>query len=322
MVKALNMRAERARERGAVRRESLWQNIVRHPYLYLFAIPGIVFFIMIKIIPSLGGYIAWTEYNIFKGMWASPFVGWKHFEKMFRYPDFFKIFRNTFMIGLYRIVFGFPVPIILAFLLNEITHVRFKRFVQTTVYLPYFLSWVIISQLFMNILHPDSGLLNIFLNKIFGVEPIFFFAKEKLFQPIATVTYVWKTAGYQSIIYLAALTTIDPNLYESASIDGANRWQQVWKITIPCIMPTIIILLLLAIGQFLKIGFDQIYTLMNPLVQSTADIFDTYVYRVGLSEGRYSFATAIGLFKSMIGLMLLVGANFAVKRISGTGLFK
>ncbi len=304
-----------------VKRNPLYQNITGHPILYLMVLPGLLFFFFIRIIPVAGSVIAWQEYSIFRGILRSPWVGWKHFQEMFIYYDFLRIFRNTLLIGLYRIIFGFPIPIILAFLLNEVVQ-RFKRVAQTILYLPYFLSWVIVSQLFMNILHPDSGVVNIFLRDVLGVEPIFFFSKEHLFQPIVTISYIWKTAGYQSIIYLAALTTIDPNLYESAAIDGASRWQQVWRITIPSIMPTIVVLLLLAIGRFMEIGFDQIYTLMNPLVQSTGDIFDTYVYRVGLIEGRYSFTTAIGLFKSIVGFILIVGANYFSKKMSDEQLFR
>ncbi|HEC62310.1 MAG TPA: sugar ABC transporter permease [bacterium] len=298
------------------------KSIKQHPYLYLFALPAIVFFVMIRVVPVLGSIIAWQDFQIFRGIWGSPWVGWDNFIEMFRYSNFFRIFRNTLLIGLYRIVFGFPVPIILALLLNEVGRDWFKRFVQTTIYLPYFLSWIVVAQLFMSILNPDTGIVNSVLSRFFGVKPIFFFVKEQLFQPLATLTYIWKTSGYQSIIYLAALTTIDPNLYEAASIDGASRWQQMWKITIPYLMPTIMILLLLAIGQFMRIGFDQIYNLMNPLVQSTADIFDTYVYRVGLLEGQYSFTAAVGVFKSLVGVILLVGANLVARKMMGAGLFK
>lgn len=305
-----------------MKQNTFMQSIKDHPYLYLFALPALVFFVMIRVVPVLGSIIAWQDFKIFRGIWDSPWVGWDNFREMFRYSDFFKIFYNTLSIGLYRIIFGFPVPILLALLLNEVGRPWFKRSVQTTIYMPYFLSWIVVAQLFMSILNPDTGIVNMVLSRFFGVEPIFFFAKENLFHPLVTLTYIWKISGYQSIIYLAALTTIDPNLYEAASIDGASRWQQMWKITIPYLMPTIVILLLLGIGQFMRIGFDQIYNMMNPLVQSKADIFDTYVYRVGLLEGQYSFTAAVGLFKSLVGVILLVIANLVAKKTMGAGLFK
>jgi len=304
------------------KRENLFQNISRHYILYLMVLPGLVFFVCIRLIPVAGSIIAWQEYSIFRGIFHSKWVGWKNFQELFAYYDFYRIFGNTLTIGLYRIIFGFPVPIILALLMNEVSHERFKKAIQSSLYLPYFLSWVVVAQLFYSILHPSSGIVNIFLQKTIGIEPIFFLAKDKLFQPIVTATFIWKYSGYYSIVYLAALASIDPQLYEAATIDGANRLQQLWAVTIPSLLPIMVIMLLLSIGRFLEIGFDQIYNLMNPLVLSTGDIFDTYVYRVGLQEGRYSLTTAVSLFKAVIGLILISCGNALAKKLTGEGFFK
>ncbi len=306
----------------SVQKETIFQNILRHRFLYLMVIPGLLFFICIRLTPIAGSIIAWQKYSIFRGIFHSTWVGWKNFRELLNYYDFYRIFRNTLIIGLYRIVFGFPFPIILALLINEVTHKASKKIIQTCLYLPYFISWVVIAQLFYSMLHPSSGIINILLSRVFKIEAVFFLGKEELFQPIVTIAYIWKFSGYYSIIYLAALTTIDPQLYEAATIDGAGRWRQLWAVTFPSLMPIMVIMLLLSIGRFLEIGFDQIYNLMNPLVQSTGDIFDTYVYRVGLLEGRYSLATAVGLFKAVIGVVLVTGGNALAKKVTGEGFFK
>ena len=306
---------------AAVKKESIPQNIVRHPFLYLLALPGVVFFVMFRIIPSLGSVIAWQDFNIFAGILNSPWVGWKNFSDMVAYHNFGRILRNSLIIGLYKVIFTFPPPLILALMLNEVRNIKFKRTVQTLVYMPHFLSWVIVSQIFINILSPQGGIINIVLNRLFGLEPIFFMGKEAFFRPIVVISSIWKESGFESIIYLASLAAISSELYEAAAIDGATRWQQLRRITLPSLVPTITILLLLRIGRFLEIGFDQIYTLANPLVWPVADIFDTYVYRKGLLEGAYSITTAVNLFKTVVGFVLLLGGNAAAKRLTGRSLF-
>lgn len=312
----------KAKRELLVRKETIFQNILRHRILYLMVIPGLLFFICIRLTPTAGSIIAWQKYSIFRGVFHSTWVGWKNFNELLNYYDFYRIFRNTLLIGLYRIVVGFPFPIILALLINEVIHKVSKKIIQSCLYLPYFISWVVIAQLFYSMLHPSSGIVNIVLSRVFRLDAVFFFGKEGLFQPIVTITYMWKFSGYYSIIYLAALTTIDPQLYEAATIDGAGRWRQLWAVTFPSLMPIMVVMLLLSIGRFLEIGFDQVYNLMNPLVQSTGDIFDTYVYRVGLLEGRYSLATAVGLFKAVIGVVLVTGGNALAKNTTGEGFFK
>jgi putative aldouronate transport system permease protein len=302
-------------------RESLFKNIRKHHRLYILALPGILFFIMFRIVPSLGSVIAWQKYNIFAGILDSEWVGWQNFINMVRYYNFTRILRNSLIIGLYKIIFTFPAPLILALLLNEVQSIRFKRSVQTLVYMPHFLSWVVVSGIFINILSPQGGAVNIVLEKVFGMESIFFMGKERWFRPVVVISSIWKESGFESIIYLAGIAAISNSLYEAASIDGASRWQQLRRITLPSLLPTIVILLLLRVGRFLEIGFDQIYTLANPLVWSVADIFDTYVYRKGLLDGAYSITTAVNLFKTVVGFVLLMGANTAAKRATGRSLF-
>lgn len=283
-------------------------------------IPGIVYFIMFRIIPSFGSIIAWQKYNIFKGIWGSPWVGWANFQRMFAYPDFGRILYNTLAIGGMIIIFGFPVPIVLALLLNEVRSKGFKRLMQTLWYMPHFLSWVIVGQLVYSVLSPTSGIVNVII-KALGGESIFFMAQGALFKPIAVLAHIWKESGFTSIIYIAAISGIDPNLYEAAEIDGAGRWTQMWRITLPLIMPTVVIMLLLGIGRFLEVGFDHIWNLLNSVVWSDGDILNTYIYRVGLQDGRYSLTTAIGLFKALVSFVLLIGGNKLSEKLTGRGFF-
>ena len=302
------------------RRDTFLSSVRHHPLLYAMAIPGIVYFIMFRIIPSFGSIIAWQKYNIFKGIWGSPWVGWENFQRMFAYPDFGRILYNTLAIGGMIIIFGFPVPILLALLLNEVRSKGFKRLMQTLWYMPHFLSWVIVGQLVYSILSPTSGIVNVII-KALGGESIFFMAQGGLFKPIAVLAHIWKESGFTSIIYIAAISGIDPNLYEAAEIDGAGRWTQMWRITLPLIMPTVVIMLLLGIGRFPEVGFDHIWNLLNSVVWSDGDILNTYIYRVGLQDGRYSLTTAIGLFKALVSFVLLIGGNKLSEKLTGRGFF-
>ena len=325
MIPVMNVKTMRSSVKQPVlrkrRRISLIANVRRHAYHYLLALPGIVFLIMFRIIPALGSVIAWQNYSIFGGILGSQWVGWQNFHDMIAYHDFTRILSNTLILGFLRVVFTFAPPIILALLITEVQNQRFKRVVQTLVYLPHFLSWVIVSQLVINILSPQGGLVNVALGRIFGTEPVFFMARESFFRPIFVSATIWKTSGFESIIYLASIAAIDPQLFDAAAIDGAGRMQQIWRITLPSIFPTIVILTLLRIGNFLNIGFDQIYTLSNPLTWGVADIFDTYVYRVGLLGGAYSLTTAVNLFKAVVGFVLLKGCDSLAQRLTGSSLF-
>jgi putative aldouronate transport system permease protein len=303
------------------RPEALLRNIRKHPQLYLLVLPGFLFLVFFRVIPALGSIVAWQDFSIFAGFRNSEWVGWQNFVDMFQYNFFGRIFRNSLIIGLQRVLFSFPVPIILSLLLNEVRGGPFRRTVQTIAYFPHFLSWVIVSQIFLNLMSPDAGLVNVIRSNLFGLEPRFFMIETQYFRPMVVISYIWRQAGFDSIIYLAALSAIDPQLYEAASIDGASRWKQLIHITLPSLLPTIVTLFLINIGRFLEIGFDQIWTLSNPLVWEVADIFDTYVYRAGLLEGAYSLTTAVNLFKAGLSFVLLFGANALAKRSTGTGIF-
>ncbi|MFP4551072.1 MAG: ABC transporter permease [Spirochaetales bacterium] len=296
-------------------------SVRKHYQLYILVIPGFLFLVMFRVIPGFGSLIAFQDFSIFGGFWESEWVGLKNFRDMFLYHNFMRIFRNSLIIGFQRVVFSFPIPILLALLLNEVRAQGYKRTIQTLAYFPHFLSWVIVSQIFINLLNPDGGLVNVIRENLFGLDPRFFMIERSFFRPIVVVSYTWKQAGFDSIIYLAALSAIDPQLYEAAAIDGAGRWRQLWSITLASLAPTIVTLLLINIGRFLEIGFDQIWTLANPIVWEVADIFDTYVYRAGLLDGAYSLTTAVNLFKSAVSLVLLLGANSLAKRFSGTSIF-
>ena len=311
--------AQMLRLRG--RSAAALKSLRRHPLLYLMVLPGVAYFVIFKIVPLLGCVVAWQDFNIFAGFFDSPWVGWKHFNVMFTYYDFLNILRNTLVISILNLTVGFLPPIILALVLNEIRNRYFLRTAQTLIYLPHFLSWVIVAQVFKTILSPGGGTVNVLLNGIFGIEPVYFMVRESLFPFIVVSASIWRNAGYSSIIYLASLAAIDPQLYESAAIVGANRWQQTWHITLPCLQPTMVTIFLLNIGHLLFVGFDMIYNLQNDLVLGVSDVFDTYLYRVGILGGQYSMTTAVGLFQSVAGFILLVGGNYLAKRWTGRGLF-
>lgn len=285
-----------------------WINdIVRDRYLYLLLLPGLIMLMIFKYAPMYGLSIAFKDYNIFAGINASQWVGMLQFERLFRNPNFIQIISNTFIISTAKLIFGFPAPIILSLLLNEIKNLKFKKFTQTVVYLPHFISWVIFGGIIIDFLSPD-GIINELI-QIFGHQPINFLIRKDLFRSILVSTNIYKSIGWGTIIYMAAISTIDPALYEAAIIDGATKVQRIWKITLPMIKSVIIILFILSLGNILNAGFEQIFILYNPIVYETGDILDTYVYRKGIVSTNYSLATAAGLFKSVIALVLIIGTN-------------
>jgi putative aldouronate transport system permease protein len=302
------------------RERSLLQYVLRHQALYIMLVPGVLYFIVFKYVPMLGAVIAFQDYNIFKGFIHSDWVGFKWFHQLFTYPQFTRLFKNTLIISFYQIVFAFPAPIILACLLNELTHMRLKRWVQTIVYLPHFLSWTIIFGLAYALLSQQVGLVNHLIVQS-GGEPIHFFQTPAYFRTIIVSSGIWKEMGWNSIIFLASLAGISPSLYEAAKIDGAGRWKQFIHITIPGLLPAVMILMLLKIGYVLDLGFEQIYIFLNPLTFETGDVLDTFAYRAGILNGQYSLSTAIGLFKSVIGLLLLIIANRTSRATTGESLY-
>lgn len=287
--------------------------------LYTMVLPGLLYFIVFKYVPLLGSVIAFQDFQILNGIWKSPWVGFKHFEFMFTYPDIVLVLKNTLLLGAYQLVFGFPAPILLAILLNEVRLMFLKKTIQTFFYLPHFLSWVIVGGLIFELLSL-GGFVNT-LRTWFGAEPVLYMQRESFFRTIFILSSIWKEIGWGAIIYLAAIAGINPSLYEAAKVDGAGKFRQIWSITLPALMPTIMILLLLKIGNFLELGFDHVYVLLTPSTIAVGDIIDTYVYRTGILEGQYSFTTAVGLFKSIVGFVLLYGCNYMAKKTTQQGLF-
>ena len=290
----------------------------RAKYLFLLMAPGLVFFVIFRYVPIYGVTLAFKDFVAADGILGSPWVGLKYINRLFTYPGVGRVFMNTVEISLLRLLFGFPAPIILALMLNELRVGAFKRTVQTISYLPHFLSWVVIAGLVRQVLSPSTGLFGYLYSLIPGVEgvPPVLLSDQQWFITIVIVSDVWQSIGWGTIIYLAAIAGINPELYEVATIDGAGRFRLMWRITIPSIAPVIVILFILRIGNLLEGGFDQIFNLYNPAVYEVADIIDTYVYRIGLEGIQYSFATAVGLTQNVIGCILLLLANRITKSIS------
>jgi len=285
-----------------------WKYFIKNKWLYFLLIPGFLYLFIFKYIPMFGIVIAFQDLSLVKGILGSDWVGFKHFEYLFKSESFYTVLKNSLLISIYQIIFGFPAPILLSLMLNEIRHMLFKRISQTVLYLPHFISWVILSGIIINLLSPSTGGINRIIENL-GGEPIHFLIKPEYFRTILVSAEIWKDLGWGTIIYLAALTSIDPTLYESATIDGANRLQRIWYISLPGIGTTIVILLVLRVGNIMDNGFEQIFMLYNPMTYAVADVFETYTYRVGLLEGRLSFSAAVGLFKSVVGFILIIGAN-------------
>lgn len=295
--------------------KSRYLSLIKKYYqYYLIALPGIIIFILFRYVPMTGITIAFKDFSLNKGIFDSPWAGLKWFEFLFVNDDFMMALKNTVIISLYKLVFNFPAPIILALLLNEVKKQAFKRTIQTIVYLPHFISWVILGGIAYALLSQGAEII-----QLFGMEKSPMIDPSK-FRTFLVLSEMWKSIGWGTVVYLAAISGIDPALYEAAVIDGANRLQQVRHITLPCISSTIIILLILRVGHILNAGFDQIFILYNSLVYDVADILDTYVYRVGLTMGRFSLATAAGLFKSVVGLLLVLFSNWLAKRVGEEGL--
>lgn len=285
-------------------------------------LPVVVYFIIFKYVPMGGIVIAFKNYKISKGIWGSAWCGLNNFYQAFRTATFTRSVRNTLIISGLKLLFGFPAPILLALMLNEVTHKRYQRAVQTISYLPHFLSWVVLAGLFQQLLSPNNGAVNYLLKQFFGLkESIFFLGDNNYFRGTLVVTDIWKNVGWSSIIYLATISGIDPALYEAASCDGATRFQSTFYITLPMLASTIVVMLILNVGSIMDAGFDQVFNLYNSAVYASGDIIDTYVYRIGIGDMKYSLSTAVGLFKNVIGFVLVVGTNMIAKRISGEGIW-
>ncbi|WP_320991108.1 ABC transporter permease subunit [Hungatella sp.] len=290
-----------------------------HKVLYLLMVPGLLYFVLFRYLPMFGLVIAFKDYNIFKGIWASDWVGLVNFEALVHSSDFWNVMKNTLVISLTKILIGFPIPILLAILLNDIKSMRFKRVTQTFLYLPHFLSWVVIGGIMLNLFSPVFGLAGEVFRTL-GIEPVNIMAKKGSIFWVVIFSDVWKEAGWSTIVFLAALTQVDESLYEAAKMDGANKFKQMLHITLPCISSIVIVMLILRIGKVMNAGFEQILVLQNPITMESIDIFDTYVYREGLGRGSYSFAAAVDTFKSVIALILVTSANKISKMFGEEGI--
>ncbi|MCU6712794.1 ABC transporter permease subunit [Paenibacillus sp. J5C_2022] len=286
----------------------------------LMFLPCLLYYIFFKYLPMFGIIISFKNYNLFRGIWESEWVGFHYYRMFFSNPDFLLLMKNTFLLGFYNLVFGFPAPIILAILFNELRSMVFKRFVQTVSYLPHFISNVIVAGMVVMFLSPTGGWVNEMLG-LFGIGPINFMVEAEMFRSVFVGSEIWQHTGWASIIYLAALTGIDPSLYEAAEIDGASRMRKIWHVTLPGIRTAVIILLILNIGKIIEIGFEKVFLLYNPATYSTADILSTYTYRVGITQGNFSYASAIDLFTGIISLIFLLSANYLSRRFSDSSLW-
>ena len=288
--------------------------------LYLMLLPGILFFVIYRYIPMFGLVIGFQNFNPGLGFFRSKFAGFRHFERLFTDPVFFRLFRNTLLISFYNLLFFFPLPIILALLMNEVRSLKFKKVIQTLTYLPHFVSWVVICSMTFTIFTTESGYLNLFLFKNFGIK-VPFLTSEAWFRPMIILQHIWRDTGWGTILFMAALSSIDPQLYEAAEIDGATRWQQTWNISLPCLRPTIIVLLILRLGHMLDTGVEQFILMVNPLNRGVGEVFDTYVYRIGIQQGQFSYSTVIGMFRSVVSLVMVYLANLLAKKTGEEGIF-
>ncbi|WP_391563914.1 ABC transporter permease [Paenibacillus cremeus] len=284
------------------------------------ALPGILYFVLFKYLPMWGILIAFQNFSPYLGLWKSHWVGFEHFQRFFSNPDFWMLLRNTMAINLLKLIFFFPTPIILSLLLNEVRLMAYKRVIQSILYMPHFLSWVIIAGITFLMCSKGTGIINKLL-VAFGYDKIDFLTNPDLFWVMLVIQNMWKDAGWGTIIFLAAIAGADPQLYEAAKIDGANRLRQMWHVTLPAIRPVIVILFILRIGEIMDVGFEQVFLMMNGAVTNVAEVFDTYVYRVGVQQGQFSFSTAAGLFKSVIGFLLVILANKFAKKMGEDGVY-
>lgn len=297
-----------------------WAQIKKNKALYLMLLPGILYFVVFKYVPMGGLVIAFQDYQPFLGILDSPFVGMTHFIRLFTEDTFMMLMRNTLIMFFLNITISFPFPILLALLLNEVNNRRLKKSIQTIIYLPHFMSWVIVVSIFYVLLTTEGGVINNIIES-FGGERIAFLTSKAWLRPMYIFQDLWKGAGWGTIVYLAAITSVDEQLYEAADMDGAGKLRKMWHITLPCIRPTIVTLLILKIGSILDMGFEHMFLLMNSMNREVAQIFDTYVFTAGIQNGQLSYSTAVGLFKGLVGLILVVFANRLAKKFGEDGIY-
>ena len=297
------------------KKSRLIKDIIKNKYNYLFFLPAAAIIIIFHYIPMYGITIAFKDFMIRKGILGSPWIGLYHFQRLFESGKFWQVLNNTIIISLLKLVFGFPAPVLFAIFINEIRNMKFKKAVQTISYLPHFLSWVVVAGMLMDLLSPSHGVIN-YIIQLFGGAPVYFMAEPDYFRSILVVTDIWKEVGWATIIYLAAIAGIEQDQYDSAFMDGANRFQVMRHITLPSILSVVTIVFILRLGKLLNAGFDQVFNLYNDAVRTTGDIIDTFVYRQGILDMNYSYSTAVSLFKNIIGLVLVLGSNLVIRKIS------
>jgi putative aldouronate transport system permease protein len=304
----------------AAARSRLWVNILNYKYMYILALPGVLYFILFKFVPMWGLLLAFLDYNPYSGFSGSEWIGLKNFKELFADSNFYIMLRNTFAINIFGLILMFPVPIFLSLMLNEVRHEVFKKLNQSIVYLPHFLSWVVVVSMTFFILSSEIGIVNKLLSDA-GYERILFLSNPNYFWGLITVQNMWKEAGWGTIIFLAAMAGVDPQRYEAAVVDGASRFRQIWHITLPAIRPTILILLILRLGHMADVGFEQVLLMLNPLVMSVAEVFDTYAYTHGILKGQISVGVTVGMFKGVVGLILVLASNYTVKKMGQDGIY-
>jgi putative aldouronate transport system permease protein len=292
----------------------------QHKWLYIMLIPGALYFIIFRYIPMGGIVIAFQQYSPFTGILNSKWVGFTHFKNFFNGTDFWMLLKNTLGISILSLIFYFPAPIILSLLLNEIKHQRYKKLIQTFIYIPHFISWVIVASLTYTLFNINDGIINEVINAVIG-HTVNFLGLPQYFRGLIVGQSIWKETGYGTIIFLAALSGVDTQLYEAAKVDGAGRWRLMWHITLPAIKGTIIIMLILKVGAILNTGYEQIFLMRNSLNISTAEVFDTYIYQKGITNAQYSYSTASGLFKSVVGMIMVLGSNWLAKKSGESGIY-
>lgn len=304
----------------SLRRPAWRARIKKNLFLYLMFLPVALYYLIFKYAPMFGLVIAFKDYNAFVGILGSKWVGMKYFDQFIHSMYFGRLIRNTLAISFLDLLVNFPAPIILALMLNEVQHKRLKSVVQTISYLPHFVSTVVIVGILVNFLSLSTGLINNILAAV-GLQRVHFLAEPRYFWPIFTLMNVWRSVGWSSIIYIAALSGIDPTLYEAAVVDGAGRWRQLFCVTLPALLPTIVTLLIMRVGHVLDVGYEAIILMYNPQIYETADVISTYVYRRGLIDADYSFAAAVGLFQSLVGMLMVMGANALSRKLTETSLW-
>lgn len=293
----------------------VWKDVKKNRMLYLFLLPAILLTLIFSYMPMWGIIIAFKDFKMARGIWDSDWVGLYHFKKLFTDPNFYRVLKNTLIIGISSLIVKFPVTIIFTILVNEIMNTRFKKVVQTITYLPHFLSWVVVGTFVYQVLSPTSGVINLLLVKLGLLDKsIYFMAQPNMFVPIFLIASLWKETGYSIVVYLAVIAGIDTQQYEAAMLDGANRFQKILHITLPALLPTICIMLILSVGSIISVGFDPIFNLYNDATYQTADVISTFVYRKGMEEAKFDYSTAIGLFQNVISLVLVLSSNWMARK--------